>query len=291
MPLVNGVDMLRKARREGYAVGGFDIFDLDSVRAVIAAAASENSPVFLQACLHSVDHLGYERAALIMRQAAECESVPVAVHFDHGPRVTTVEDVRRALRAGFTSVMVDGSRLTLDENIALTRQAAALAHAQGAGVEGEIGEIGRISGGQADEVARRMVRQGSGPMWLTSAQEAARLVQETGVDCLAVSIGSVSGARSRLNLDVLRDIAGRVDIPLVLHGGSGVPEDDLREAIRLGIAKVNIAHGVRRAYIKALRDGLADGRNTDDPYALQVSGREAMRDYIVTKIRQLHPVW
>lgn len=287
MPLVNGLDMLRTAQRGGYAVGGFDIFDIESVRAVVAAAEAENSPVFLQACVRSVEHLGFERAALIMRNAAENASVPVAVHFDHGPEVTCVSDIVGALRVGFTSVMVDGSRLSQEENIELTRKVVSLAHQQGASVEGEVGQIGRITGGKADEVARNMASPDGPQNWLTSVSEAVRMVVETEVDYLAVSVGSISGADSRLDLPLLRRLASSLPVPLVLHGGTGVLVDDLRAAIRLGIAKVNIAHGVRRAFIEAVRDGLADGRNMDDPYDLLAAGREAVQDYVVTKICQL----
>ena len=287
MPLVNGVDMLRTAQREGYAIGGFDIFDVESVRAVIAAAEEENSPVLLQACVRSVEHLGFERAASIMRGAAEDASVPVAVHFDHGPEVTRLSDIDRALQAGFTSVMVDGSRLSLEENIELTRKAVSLAHQKGASVEGEVGQIGRITGGKADEIARKMASTDGPQNWLTSTSDAERMVVETELDYLAVSVGSISGADSRLDLPLLRRLASSLPVPLVLHGGTGVLVDDLKAAIRLGIAKVNIAHGVRRAFIEAMRDGLADGRNTDNPYDLLAAGREAMQDYVVTKICQL----
>jgi fructose-bisphosphate aldolase class II len=278
------------ARHGGYAVGGFDIFDLESVRAVIAAAEEERSPVFLQACVRSVEHLGFERAALIMRNAAERAAVPVAVHFDHGPEVTCISDVVRAMEAGFTSVMVDGSRLPLKENIELTRKAVSLARRMTAAVEGEIGQVGRVTGGRADVVAEQMARSGDPRDWLTSPEEAGRFVAETGVDYLAVSVGSVSGSSSRLDLLQLHELAGVVAVPLVLHGGSGVPDEDLREAIGLGIAKVNIAHGVRRAFIRAMRDGLADGCNTDNPYALLSAGRVAMQSYVASKIRQLHLV-
>lgn len=287
MSLVNGIDMLRTARREGYAVGGFDIFDLHSAQAVIQAAESENSPVFLQACVRSVEHLGFRRAALIMRTEAELARVPVAVHFDHGDEVTSLCDVDEALEAGFTSIMVDGSRLPLEENIALTAGAVRRAHEVGAGVEGEIGEIGRVIGGKADDVARRTAAGDDPSAWLTRDEDAVRLVKETGLDYVAVSVGSVSGTSSRLNLPRLRVLSQALDLPLVLHGGTGVPEQDLREAVGLGIAKVNIAHGVRRAYIASLRAQLADGVNTDNVYDLQDAVRQAMRQYVQGKIRQL----
>ncbi len=287
MSLVNGVDMLRTARREGYAVGGFDIFDLHSAQAVILAAELENSPVFLQACVRSVEHLGFRRAALIMRTEAELARVPVAIHFDHGDEVTCLCDVDEALEAGFTSVMVDGSRLPLEKNIALTAGAVERAHAVGAGVEGEIGEIGRVIGGKADDVAQRTAAGDDPSAWLARDEDAARLVKETGLDCLAVSIGSVSGTSSRLNLPRLRALSQLLALPLVLHGGTGVPEEDLREAVGLGIAKVNIAHGVRRAYITSVREQLADGTNTDNVYDLQDAARYAMRQYVQSKIRHL----
>jgi fructose-bisphosphate aldolase, class II len=286
--LVNGIDVLREARQGGYAVGGFDVFDLESVRAVIAAAEAEDSPVFLQAGDQKVQrHLGFERTALIMRQAAIAARVPVAVHFDHGGKTTALVDVASALAAGFTSVMVDGSRLPMDENIALTRQVAEMAHRAGAGAEAEIGKIGRVIAGEADETARRMIGAADPADLLTSPEDAARLVAETGVDYVAVSIGSVSGTTSHLNLDRLRELAHAVAIPLVLHGGTGVPEDDLRQAARLGIAKVNIAHGIWRVYVATMRESLADGRNTADPHALLAAAREAMQSYIAAKIRQL----
>lgn len=287
MPLVNGVEILELARREGYAVGGFDIFDIESMRAIIGAAEAEDKPVFLQACTRSVEFLGAERAGLLMCQAAEKASVPVAVHFDHGPEITCLSDIRDVLEAGFTSVMVDGSRLPLDENIELTRKAVSMAREKGATVEGEIGQIGRVTGGQADEVAQKMAETGGGQNLLTSPADAVRMVTESGLDYVAVSVGSISGTDSRLDLDLIEELSSLLPVPLVLHGGTGVPLEDLREAIKLGIKKVNIAHGVRRAYIKAIRDALQNGKNTDDPYTLLDSGREAMQDYVAMKIRQL----
>ena len=289
MPLVNGIDMLRTARREGYAVGGFDIFDFESIKAVVAAAEAERSPVFLQACVNSAEFLGFDQAALVMRDAAARATVPIAVHYDHGSQMTCLAEIAQALKSGFTSVMIDESRRPLDENIQLTRQAVDMAHEKGAGAEGEIGQIGRVTGGRADEVAVRMSRTDGTQDWLTSVEEAVRFVEDTGADYVAVSIGSVSGTSSRLNVPLLRELAGAISVPLVLHGGSGVPEEDLRQAIPLGLAKVNIAHGVRRAFIKANREALADGRNTDNPYTLLAAGRQAMQEYVAMKIRQLRP--
>jgi fructose-bisphosphate aldolase class II len=287
MALVNGIDLLRSARRDGYALGGFDAFDLHSARAAVMAAELEGSPIFLMGCVRTVEQLGFGRVAAMLRFEAESARVPIAVHFDHGPQVTSLADVDAALEAGFTSIMVDGSRLPLEENIALTAEAVRRAHAMGAGVEAEIGKIGRVAGGRPDDVALRH-SQGEDPRtWFTRIEDAVRLVKDTGVDYLTVSIGSVSGTSSHLDLPLLRDLSQSLDLPLVLHGGTGVPEQDLREAIPLGIAKINIAAGVRRACIGCLRSHLADGANTENPFDLFDAATQSMRQYIQAKIRQL----
>jgi fructose-bisphosphate aldolase, class II len=290
MPLTSGVEVLKTAQSEGYAVGGFDIFDLESIKAVIGAAEATGSPVFLQACVQSAEHIGFEVAGLVMREAARKASVPVVVHFDHGPELTCLTDVEQALSAGFTSIMVDGSKLPFEENVRLTREVVLMAHQRGASVEGELGLIGRVTGGRADDVAKRMTVSADPDEWLTSPTDAARFVVDTGLDYLAVSVGSISGADSRLDLSRIAELASLLPVPLILHGGSGVPSEDLREAVRLGIAKVNIAHGVRRACIRAMRDHLAYGLNTDNPYALLSIGRESMLEYVALKMGQLRGI-
>ena len=287
MTLANGFEVLAKAQSQKYAVGGFDIFNLESMQAIIAAAEELGSPIFLQACVRSLNHIGIKQAALMMRQAASQASVPVVVHFDHGPDPTQLVDVSRVLEAGFTSVMVDGSWLPIDENIELTRNAVRMARCSGAAVEGEIGKIGRITAGRADEVAQRITSSPGSKDWLTSPEEATRFVRESGVDYVAISIGSISGSSSRLDLALLQDLAKLIPIPIVLHGGTGVLEEDLSKAIKLGITKVNIAHGIRRVFIKTLRDALSEGTNTDNPYVLLNQAREDMKSYVSEKIRQL----
>ena len=223
----------------------------------------------------------------MLRFEAESARVPVAVHFDHGPQVTSLADVDAALEAGFTSIMVDGSRLPLEQNIILTAEAVRRAHAMGVGVEAEIGQVGRVTGGQADDVALRHALGEDPRAWLARIEDAVRLVDETGVDSLTVSIGSVSGTSSRLDLPLLRELSQSLELPLVLHGGTGVPEHDLREAIPLGLAKINIAAGVRRACISSLRSHLADGDNTENPFDLFAAATQSMCQYIQAKIRQL----
>jgi ketose-bisphosphate aldolase len=287
MAIMDGAEILRIARREKYSIAGFDVFDYDSTAAIINAAEESNAPVFLQAGHRVLAHIEAQRIALIMRQAAEAARVPVVVHLDHGPEVTRLLDILSCLEAGFTSVMVDGSRLPLKENIELTQGAIKLARRFGASVEGEVGKVGRISGGLIDEVAQQMARPDDPKDWLTSIDEAVQYVNETGIDSLAVSVGSVSGVSSTLDLALLEAISNKISLPLVLHGGSGVRENDLRRAVTLGVAKVNFAHGLRRVYMKALREGLADGKNTDNPFLLLKGSREAMHQYALEKIYQL----
>ena len=287
MPIVNGAEILRVARHEKYGVAGFDVFDFDSTEAIISAAEESSAPVFLQAGSRVLAHLGARRTALLMRQAAETARVPVAVHFDHGPEVTRLLDILSCLEAGFTSVMVDGSRLSMKDNIELTRGAIQMARRFGACVEGEMGKVGRITGGHSDEIAQQMARPDDPKDWLTSIDEAVQYIDNTGVDYLAVSVGSVSGVSSTLNLQLLEEISHKISLPLVLHGGSGVSQEDLQRAVALGVAKVNFAHGLRRVFMKALREGLADGRNTDNPFVLLTASRKAMQQYAMEKIHQL----
>jgi fructose-bisphosphate aldolase class II len=286
MSYVKGIDILGLAHQEGYALGSFDMFNYDSMRAIVDAAEELGSPVFLQACARTTNHMGVESAGLLLKHTAEKATVPVAVHFDHGPETTLLSDIALCLKAGFKSVMVDGSRLPIAQNKALTKEAVRMARAYDANVEGEIGEIARITGGQADEVAIKMAESGDPKQWFTSPEEAAQFVEETGVDYLAVSVGSISGHSSSLDLSLLEDLIKALPVPLVLHGGTGIPPEDVRAAVKLGVAKINIAHGVRRVFLKSIRESLADGTNTDNPYLTLTEGRKAMKAYVSQKILQ-----
>jgi fructose-bisphosphate aldolase class II len=231
MSLVAMSQVLIPARRGGYAVGAFEVWNLESVQAVVSAAEGLSQPVILQVGPYEADFAGLEDISHIALYCARRARVPVVLHLDHGD---TFERVMQCINHGFTSVMLDVSHLPYAENVAATKEVVRVAHACGASVEGE---LGRIGGGEAGtDVTDEDVH-------LTNPDQAFEFVNETGIDALAVAIGTVHGfyrSKPNIRLGLLEEIAEKVAIPLVLHGGSGTPDSDVRKAISVGIAKVNI---------------------------------------------------
>ena len=227
--LANLNDVLPQAQRGGYAVGLFNTIDTDMLEAVIAAAERMRAPVIIGTAEVLLPYGELQLIAPSIIAAARRASVPVVVHYDHG---LTFERCMEALKLGFTSVMFDGSAGDPASNRAATREMVRIAHAMGATVEGEIGHVGEAARGDETTSDR-----------YTTPDEAAEFIAATGVDALAVAIGTAHGAyktKPQLDLARLRAIRARVDTPLVLHGGSGLSDDDFRSTIRDGIAKVNI---------------------------------------------------
>lgn len=230
MSLVTMSKLLHDARTEGVGIGAFNVGNLEMVKGAVQAAEEANTPIILQIAQVRLGHspLGY--IGPMMVQAAREAKVEIAVHLDHG---LTADVIRKALDLGFTSVMFDGSGYPLDENICRTREVAGLAARYGATVEAELGRVGGSEDG------------GAGHECLyTDPAEAVRFCEATGVDALAVAIGNAHGnykSTPRLAFDVLEQIRERVDVPLVLHGGSGITDADFQKLIRTGITKVNIA--------------------------------------------------
>ena len=240
MPLVKMKDILIPARAGKYAVGAFEFWSYDSAQAVVEAAADADMPVILQAGEIECNYAGgIAILADIARRVAENASVSVALHLDHAD---TIELISNAIGAGFTSVMIDASLLPFDENTELTKRVVEMARPHGVTVEAELGRLGGSEGNisVADELASQ-----------TDPSAARDFVEITGIDALAVAIGTAHGLYKfppNLNLERLADIAGLVDIPLVLHGGSGTPECDIIKSIPLGIAKINICTEFILAY-------------------------------------------
>ena len=248
--LANLNDVLLDAQKNGYAVGLFNTTDTDTdmLEGVIAAAEELRSPVIIGTAevLLYAGELKLIGPALI--EAAKRATVPVVVHYDHG---LTFDRCLEALKLGFTSVMFDGSAGDYEKNIADTREIVKIAHALGATVEGEIGHVGEASANDND--AKDMY---------TTVEEALSYSKATGVDALAVSIGTAHGAyksKPKLDLGRLSDIRAAIDTPLVLHGGSGLSDDDFKNSIKCGIAKVNIYTDLCLAGIRAMNKGLAEG--------------------------------
>lgn len=246
--LANLNDVLIQAQKEHYAVGLFNSTDTDMLEAVIGAAEESRSPVILGTAEILLPYGELKLIAPSVRKAAERASVPVVMHYDHG---LTFERCMEALQLGFTSVMFDGSASERDTNIQATREVVRIAHAMGASVEGEIGHVGNAATGDGELTDM-----------YTTPEEACAFLAETGVDALAVAIGTAHGVYKKkpmLNLERLRAIRAAVDVPLVLHGGSGLSDDDFRNTIRDGIAKVNIFTDLCLAGERAMQDGLAEG--------------------------------
>jgi tagatose 1,6-diphosphate aldolase GatY/KbaY len=245
--------LLTAAQSGGYAIGAFNIYNLEGVQAVIRAAEAERSPVILQIHPKALEHGGPPLIALCLA-AGQGAVVPVAVHLDHS---TSADAIQAALAAGISSVMADGSHLDYAGNVAFTRAMVALAHAQDAAVEAELGRISGTEDGLtvADMEAR-----------MTDPDQAVDFVQQTGVDALAVCIGNVHGTypgEPRLDFDRLAAVRARVELPLVLHGTSGLPDAMIHRAVELGVCKFNVNTEVRHAYLGAVRAHLADHARTD----------------------------
>lgn len=236
MALVNSRGLLRDARANGYAVGAFNVENMEMMQAVIAAAEAEHAPVILQTTPSTLKYAEPAVFAAMARAMAGKASVPVAMHLDHGDRFGLCQ---QAASDGYTSLMIDGSKLPLDENIALARRAA-------------------------------------------------RFVRETGIDSLAVAIGTAHGfykGKPRLAFERLTQIREAVDIPLVLHGSSGVPDEDVQRAVSMGVCKVNFATELRAAYTQALRDCLAHDAALYDPKKYGGPAREAVISLVRHRIK------
>jgi len=243
--LVNLNDILPHARDNGYAVGLFNTTDTDMLEAVIAAAEEMRSPVIIGTAEVLLPYGELQLIAPAMIHAAKRASVPVVVHYDHG---LTFDRCMEAINLGFSSIMFDGSANSEEENLASTREIVKIAHSFGISVEGEIGHVGEAS--NCDNDATDMY---------TTPDEAVAFIKNTGVDALAIAIGTAHGAyktKPKLDIDRLRAIRAATDTPLVLHGGSGLSDDDFRNTVEYGIAKVNIFTDLCNAGTQAVKDNL-----------------------------------
>ncbi|MET7595695.1 class II fructose-bisphosphate aldolase [Streptomyces sp. NPDC005481] len=270
MPLAATGDLITAAVRERTAVAAFNIITLEHVEAVIAGAESVDAPVVLQVSENAVK-FRYGRVLPLARAAtaaAERAAVPVALHLDH---VQGDALLRQAADAGFSSVMYDAARLPYEENLAATRAAADWAHAQGLWIEAELGKVGGKGGEPALDAHAPGAR--------TDPAEARAFVADSGVDALAVAVGSSHAMTTRtavLDHELLKRLAAALDVPLVLHGSSGVPDDELASAVAGGIAKVNIGTALNLAMTGAIREFLTARPEAVDSRAYLGAGREAM---------------
>lgn len=275
MSLVTSKELLLDAQKGGYAIGAFNVENMEMVQAVVAAAQELKSPVILQTTPSTVKYADLEYFYANVKTAAEKASVPVVMHLDHG---NSFELAMQALRAGYTSIMIDGSHDSYEENIAVSKAVVDACHPSGVPVEAELGKVG----GKEDDL------DGGDGNPYTDPKQAKEFVEKTGVDSLAVAIGTAHGIYSgtpKLDVDRLSEIKEVVSVPLVLHGTSGVPDEAVRECICRGICKVNYATDLRIAFSKGVNAVLHENPDTIDPKKYNARGRDEVKKYVMSKIK------
>lgn len=274
MALMTSKALLEDAQTRGYAVGAFNVENMEMIMAIIAAAEKTRSPVILQTTPGTVRFASLRQYLANASSAAATASVPVAMHLDHG---NTFDIAMQALHAGYTSIMIDGSKLSFEENIALTKRVTDACRPCGIPVEGELGKVG----GKEDD----LVNGDDNPY--TDPDEAREFVARTEVDSLAVGIGTSHGVYKgipKVNVERLSEIRSVVDIPLVLHGTSGVPDDQVRDCVRRGICKVNYATDLRIAFTKGIKDYMQQYPDAFDPKKYTTRGMEEVMQYVMQKM-------
>ena len=262
-------EMILAAQRGGYAVPAFNFENMEMVQAILAAAEETGSPVLLQTTPSTIKYMTLRQAYAMVKAEADAVRVPVSLHLDH------YEGVCAALEAGYSSVMIDASKLDFEENIALTQKTVQAARERGVPVEAELGTVGGKEDGHSAAIA------------YTDPAQAVDFFQRTGVDLFAVAIGTAHGfykGEPKLDFELLQTIAGLIGAPLVLHGGSGIPDEMIRKTIDLGICKVNFATELRAAMTAAVRQALED-EGIIDPKKFMGPGREAVRQLCIHKIK------
>ena len=296
--LVTNKDLMVPARKKGYAIPALNVQNLESLTAAAEAAVDEKSPAILQITPSVIKYAGLPYIVGLAKTAAQLATVPISIHLDHGE---DFETAAKCVDAGFTSVMIDGSFLKFDENVTLTKRVVNIAHAKGVSVESELGKLAGVEERSVEEK----------DAILTDPNTAAEFIEKTGVDTLAVAIGTSHGAykfksQAKLDLERLKTISQKVSIPLVLHGASsvpqwliekatkygatltgakGIPEDQYKKAIALGIAKINIDTDMRLAFTATVREVLTNSPKEFDPRKILGPAKEAMKQIAKSKMQ------
>lgn len=276
MSIVNTKRMLQAAQVGGYAVGAFNVENMEFVQAVVEAAQEMEAPIIVATSVNTLKYATPEIFRSITEACAQQVSVPVAIHLDHGEKMT---DVMAVVRGGYTSVMFDGSKCTYAENVEGTKQVADMCKAFDISVEGELGAVGGKPGDNIDV-----------DLMYTRPETAADFVEKTGIDSLAVAIGTAHGvykSSPRLDYDRLKQIRQKVDVPLVLHGASGLSEEQMRMCVQNGICKVNVATELRIAWTDTLKRVLAERPDKFDPKVAAKEARNAVKEIVKEKIQIL----
>ena len=274
-------ELLKVAKENQFAVPAFNICSYDMLKAIIEESERLNAPVILEIHPDEIAYLNDEFVASV-RAYAHNSKVPVVIHLDHGG---TVKDVLRAIRNGYTSVMIDASLQSFEDNLAITKEVVALAHAVGVSVEAEIGTIG--NNGSAEGGAANII--------YTDPEQAKHFVEETNIDSLAIAIGTAHGLypkdkTPKLNIELLKELNQQIDKPFVLHGGSGNPDAEVSESVRYGVAKVNLSSDLKSVFFDALREVLSDNPEMYEPNAVYPYANKKVQEVVKHKIGVLNTI-
>jgi len=280
MSLVTTKEMLKKAQKERYGVGAFNANNMEIIQAIIETAEEEKAPAILQASQGAIEYAGLDNIVAMVKVMAEKVSVPIALHLDHG---TDYYQNIKCLRAGFTSLMFDGSKLPFEENVKITKKVVEMAHACDIPVEAELGQIGKMGDSDEPGVALEKVKE-----TMADPYEAAKFVELTKIDFLAAAVGTIHGCRTpfaKLDIPRIEKIRELTDVPLVLHGASGVNDEEVRKGISAGICKINIDTRIRMIFTKKIREIIKMNPQEIDPRKLLGPAREVAKEVIRERMR------
>ncbi|MTH45755.1 tagatose-bisphosphate aldolase subunit KbaY [Intestinirhabdus alba] len=275
MSIISTKYLLQDAQAKGYAVPAFNIHNAETIQAILETCSEMQSPVILAGTPGTFKHIALEEILALCDACSTRYGIPLALHLDHHE---SLEDIRRKVSAGVRSAMIDGSHFPFNENATLVKAVVEFCHAHDCSVEAELGRLGGVEDDMSVDAESA---------FLTDPQEARRFVELTGVDSLAVAIGTAHGlyaSTPKIDFQRLAKIRDVVDVPLVLHGASDVPDDYVRRAITLGICKVNVATELKIAFAAAIRTWFAENPQGNDPRYYMRVGMDAMKEVVRSKI-------
>ncbi|MBS4206892.1 class II fructose-bisphosphate aldolase [Bacillus sp. FJAT-50079] len=278
MALISTTPMLEKAKQDQHGIVAFNVHSFDSIFWVLEAAAELKSPVILQTTVGTVQSLGAKNIVAVAKAASEHYNIPTGLHLDH---CTNFEVIKEAIQAGYTSVMIDASMHSFQENVVKTNEVMNLARSLGVNVEAELGKVGGVEDDivVAEEDAQKAI-----------PEECQLFVELTGVPTLAPAIGTAHGiykGKPEIDFGRIAEIAKLIDVPLVLHGGSAIPDEDVRRCVSLGMAKVNVSTELKNAYSEAIRKHFEDEPENLDPRSYLQKAKEAAKEMAKSKIKMV----
>jgi len=280
MSFVTTKEMLKNAQKERYAVGAFNANNMEIIQAIVETAEEEKAPVILQASQGAIKYAGLESIVAMVKVMAEKVNIPVALHLDHG---TDYYQNIKCLRAGFTSLMYDGSKLPFDENVKMTKKVVEMAHACDIPVEAELGQIGKMGDSDEPGVALERVKES-----MAVPEEAVKFVELTEIDFLAAAVGTIHGCRTpfaKLDIPRIERIRELTGVPLVLHGASGANDEEIKKGIAAGICKINIDTRIRMKFTEKVREIIKTNPEEIDPRKILGPAKDAAKEIIRNRIR------